>query len=62
MRMSGNVDRLPTVIGNVHCAGENSPLVEWKVGLPPSGAVLSSHTSAVGWMAVVLLVTAFAIA
>ncbi|KAL1872338.1 hypothetical protein Daus18300_004308 [Diaporthe australafricana] len=62
MRMSPDADRLPTVIGNVNCAGENSPSIEWRVGLPPSSAVLSRHTSAVGWVAVILLVFAFAIA
>ncbi|KAI3396329.1 hypothetical protein diail_12295 [Diaporthe ilicicola] len=30
MGTSTNVDHLSTVIGNVHCNGENSPLVEWK--------------------------------
>ncbi|KAK2600903.1 hypothetical protein N8I77_010403 [Diaporthe amygdali] len=52
IRTSANANHMATVIGSVQCDGENSPLVEWKVGLPPSGGVLSARTSAVGWIMV----------
>lgn len=57
MRLNSDPSRMPTVIGSVHCAGENSPLVEWKVGLPWSGALRSARTSAIGWVAVALVAT-----
>lgn len=60
MRTSNDPSHMQTVIGSVHWAGENSPLVEWKVGLPLSGALRSARTSAVGWVAVALVATVLA--
>lgn len=55
IRLSSDPNRLPTVIESVHCTGENSPLVEWKVGLPPPGALPLARTSLFGWAAVALV-------
>lgn len=55
MRLNNDPSRMPTVIGSVHCAGENSPLVEWKVGLTPSGASPAARTSVLGVVAVALV-------
>lgn len=55
MRLSSDPSHTPTVIGSVHCAGENSPLVEWKIGLTPSGASPKVRTSVLGVVAVALV-------
>lgn len=55
MRLNNDPSRMPTVIGSVHCAGDNSPLVEWKVGLTPSGASPAVRTSVLGVVAVALV-------
>lgn len=52
MRLRGDPTRLPTVIGTASCDGEDSPLVEWKVGLPRSGASPSARTGVLGRVAV----------
>lgn len=52
MRLSGDPTQMPTVIGTASCDGEDSPLVEWKVGLPRSGASPPAYAGVLGWVAV----------
>lgn len=59
MRTTRDPTRMATVSGSVTCAGDFTPLVEWKVDYPISGAVNSARMSATGWVMVGLSMFAF---